>query len=99
MAHTIAVILPAYNEGKNLGTVIDDLKRVQATLGYDIIVIDDGSTDETGSIAQAKQVQLVRHKRNKGLGETFRTAIDTALRQQYEIMVFFDADNQFDVTD
>ncbi|MDP2750654.1 MAG: glycosyltransferase family 2 protein [Nanoarchaeota archaeon] len=92
----IIVVIPAYNEEKSIGIVIDGLKKE----GYkNIIVIDDGSKDKTFEIARSKDVYVFRHKLNRGLGGALGTAIEAANKMNAEIVVTFDADGQHIPTD
>ena len=95
----IALVLPAYNEARSIGTVLDAIRGANALLGLMPVVIDDGSTDETAAIVRSNNVVLVQHARNKGLGLTFQTAVTYCLKHGFDAMVFFDADGQFEVQD
>src|SRR3989344_4790506 len=95
----IALVLPAYNEARSIGTVLDAIHGADALLGLTPVVIDDGSTDQTAAIVRAKNVALVQHARNKGLGLTFQMAVTYCLEHGFDAMVFFDADGQFEVQD
>lgn len=64
----IWIVIPAYNEERSIGDVIDALR---AEGWKDIIVVDDGSKDRTGEIAKQKNAVVVRHDRNRGLGAAF----------------------------
>jgi len=90
------IVIPAYNEGKSLGKVIDDLRSE----GYNnIIVIDDGSRDKTAEIAEKKNVYLFKHLVNRGLGGALGTGLDAAYNLGAEIAITFDADGQHFVGD
>mgnify|MGYP001579249662 FL=1 len=95
----IALVLPAYNEAGSIGVVLDAIHGAEALRGLTIIVVDDGSTDQTAAIVRAKNTTLVQHARNKGLGLTFQTAVTYCLEHGFDAMVFFDADGQFEVQD
>lgn len=92
----IYAILPAYNEDKTL----DGVMRELIDLGVNLIVVDDGSTDNTYRIARGfvkrypSQVSLYRHPINRGLGGALRTGIKAALSHHADIIVTFDADGQ-----
>ena len=67
----LSFVIPAYNEEKGLGPVLEHLKKTMDASGfeYEIIVVNDGSTDRTGSVAgQYDFVTLKSHKRNLGYG-------------------------------
>jgi glycosyltransferase involved in cell wall biosynthesis len=64
-----------------------------------VVVVDDGSTDATGSIAAEKGALVVRHDRRRGLGRSFADGLDKALEEGPDIVVNIDADGQFDPAD
>ncbi|HNR44248.1 MAG TPA: glycosyltransferase family 2 protein [Methanofastidiosum sp.] len=93
----ILVTIPAYNEEKTIGEVI---KRIRATLDelpYEnqIIVVNDGSTDNTIQEAEKAGAFIFSHKRNYGLAETYRTEIKVALDSNPDIIIHIDADGQY----
>ncbi len=87
----IVAVIPAYNEARLIGSVVLKAKRA-----FDVvIVVDDGSTDDTALIAQAAGAVLVRHPTNKGKGVAINTGITTALRQfNPAVLVLLDGDGQ-----
>lgn len=90
----ISVIIPAFNEEEAMAKDLDSVKETMAKAGYEyeIIVVDDGSTDGTAGIVRDKGVKLLQHKTNRGNG----AAVMTGLRQaQGEIIVITDADNTY----
>ena len=92
----IFIVMPAYNEGKVIGGVIQELKK----RGYkNIIVIDDGSSDNTYTISKQAGVVVLRHRINRGLGGALNTGITAALKLGARIIVTFDSDGQHDVRD
>lgn len=83
----VSIIVPAYNEGERLGAVLSVLTSCQ---GFrEIIVIDDGSTDDTGKVAQRYPVRYVRNEVNRGKGYSMDRAVSLA---QGDIILFIDAD-------
>ncbi len=90
----LLVMIPAYNEEKNIGAVIESLGRCASFA--DILVIDDGSRDETGRICRELGVNAVRHKVNLGLATAIRTGMKYALDKGYSYALQFDGDGQHD---
>lgn len=94
---SVAVIMPAYNEAKKIGSVISALKKS----GYhNIIVVNDGSSDETSGIAEKSGALVVNHFTNRGLGGALGTGIESALKfTNASVFVTFDSDGQHDASD
>lgn len=85
MNKSVTIIVPAYNEEKNLPLAISDL--LSAMKGYrhvyEILIVNDGSTDATGRIADQfvrkhKHIRCIHHRRNEGMGTAFRSGITHA---------------------
>ena len=87
----VLVIVPAYNEGR---VITDTVERLLAA-GYQVVVVDDGSSDETAEVGRLPIVYL-RHSVNLGQGAALQTGMTYALRAGAEIAVHFDADGQHD---
>lgn len=95
--HSVAVVIPAYNEASVIGDVI---REVSASGSYLTIVIDDGSKDSTHGIAnEIPGVVALRHKINRGKGAATKTGIVAALRLNADIVVTMDGDGQHDPSD
>lgn len=97
----LVVNIPAFNEEEKLA---DTIKSVPRQLdGIDnvfIQIVDDGSQDKTAQIARESGADFIHsHRANRGIGITFRTAVEKALRNGADIMVNIDADGQFDCAD
>jgi len=93
----LIVIIPAFNEEKTIAQVIKNIpKTIEGIDEIEILVIDDGSTDDTAKIAKEAGALVVSHTKNEGLGIAFSTGIKEALKQGADIVVNIDADNQFD---
>ncbi len=89
----IGVIVPAYQAGRTVGAVIESLDE----LGFpksNIIVVDDGSSDETYAVAKGFGVTVLQHEENLGKGAALETGYRQAIRDQLEAVVTLDADNQ-----
>jgi glycosyltransferase involved in cell wall biosynthesis len=92
----IAVIIPAFNEGP----VINEVVREVVKHGYQcIIVVDDGSSDETGTNASTAGAIVLRHKLNRGKGAAVKTGVEVALQMGADIVVTMDGDGQHNPAD
>ena len=96
----IFVVVPAYNEEKTIAKVLLEL----LDMGFEIVVVDDGSSDNTYSIVsniikQKKSGILCKHLLNRGLGGALKTGIEAALIEKPDVIVTFDADGQHDPHD
>jgi glycosyltransferase involved in cell wall biosynthesis len=87
------VVLPAYNEGAALPHVLDELGEYLDS-SYEVLVVDDGSTDDTADVAERYPVRLIKHKSNSGKGVAIRTGISEA---RGENVVIMDADATYPV--
>ena len=93
MSKDVWIVIPAYEEEGMIGSVIDDLKN----RGYgQIIVVDDGSEDRTGEVARSREIVVVTHEVNSGLGAALRTGLREARSRDADVAVTFDADGQHD---
>lgn len=99
----VSLILPAYNEEEGIARAIAEADAALASLArrYEILVVDDGSSDRTADLvaaeaAQRPCVRLVRHETNRGYGAALRTGFEAA---RYERVAFTDADCQFHLED
>jgi len=86
------VLLPAYDEFKNIAAVIKEIR----TYGLDVIVVDDGSTDNTAQIARQEKAIVISHDQNLGKGQALRTGFDYAIKNDYYAVIIMDADGQHD---
>jgi glycosyltransferase involved in cell wall biosynthesis len=84
------VIIPAYNEEKNIARVLEDLKKITVN----ILVVDDGSSDSTPEICRDHGVFCISHKINRDQGAALQTGNEAALDLGAEVIVHFDADGQ-----
>ena len=88
----VVIIMPAYNEAENIAPVVGDA----VARGYRCIVVDDGSTDQTGEIARGAGASVVRHRINLGQGIGVVTGLKAALLESSDVIVEMDADGQHD---
>lgn len=92
----IYIVIPAYNEEKSIVSVLSTLRDHH----YDnVVVVDDGSSDRTYELAKSQGVIVLNHCINRGQGAALATGTAYALECGADIIVHFDADGQFDVSD
>lgn len=88
------IICPAYNEEKHIGTVIDNIHSV---CDYPILMINDGSTDNTIKIIESKRPNfLINHVKNIGFGRSLMEGFNFAIENNYHYLVTIDGDLQHD---
>jgi len=87
-------IVPAYNEAAGIGRVLEELRR--EVPGWDVCVVDDGSTDGTGSIAREQGALVLRLPFNLGIGGAVQTGYLFARQHGYDVAAQIDADGQHD---
>jgi glycosyltransferase involved in cell wall biosynthesis len=92
MEHRILIIVPAYNEEKNIPLVIREIKKQDAK--YDILIINDGSSDATLANARAEQVYVIDLAYNLGIGSAVQTGFLFAREYGYDMCVQCDGDGQ-----
>jgi glycosyltransferase involved in cell wall biosynthesis len=90
------IIIPAHNEADNLPRVIPEVRA--AAPGYDLVVIDDGSSDRTATVARELGATVVSLATNLGYGAAVQTGFRYAMRHGYDLGVVMDADGQHDPT-
>ncbi len=90
------IVIPCYNSGKYISGTVNQLRE----FGYsNIIVVNDGSTDDSHEIIETLPVSYARHLVNLGQGAALRTGTKIALQQGAETIVHFDADGQHQASD
>ncbi len=92
---TLLVAIPAYNEAETIGDVVATAREHADS----ILVIDDGSSDETAHNARTAGATVVQHEQNRGYGVTLQTAFEAADRSGAEHLVVLDGDGQHDPAD
>ena len=98
MINSVSILIPCFNEEKTIKKVIDKVLNVDlGNISREIIVINDGSTDQTKTLLESyedrKNVKLIHHDRNYGKGKALRSGINNALN---EIIIIQDADLEYD---
>ena len=100
---SLSLVIPAYNESAGIRAAVAEADAALGTLGirYEILIVDDGSSDDTYAVACAAargrgRVRVLRHARNRGYGAALRTGFAAA---RYERIAFTDADCQFHLAD
>ena len=91
----ITIGIPAYNEEKNIGEIIKKLKNISKN----IIVCDDGSNDNTGSIAKSLGAIVIKHEKNLGYGKAIKSIFSEARKINSEVLITFDGDGQHRIED
>lgn len=91
----ICVLIPVLNESGTIGSVVSGV-RVR---GLDVVVVDDGSTDNSGAIARQDGATVIRHEARKGKGQSLRDGFQYVLEHGYEGVITMDGDGQHDVSD
>ncbi|MGE4158918.1 MAG: glycosyltransferase family 2 protein, partial [Planctomycetota bacterium] len=90
----ITILLPAYNESEAIGPTLRELQKVmEAYPSHEVLVVDDGSSDDTAAQAEALGARVIRRVRRGGAGASRRTGI---LAAKGEIILMMDADGSYD---
>jgi glycosyltransferase involved in cell wall biosynthesis len=84
------IVIPARNEGAQISQVVAEVKNC----GWEVLVVDDGSIDQTAVLADTAGAKVLHHRINRGQGAALKTGIVYALGRDFEAVVFFDADGQ-----
>ena len=97
----IAFIIPAYNEASAVVGVINDLKSElkKSNLNYEIVVVDDGSKDNTAELSRRALVTVIEHVLNTGSGGATATGLSYAQQNNFNYAVTLDADGQHKASD
>lgn len=93
----LLIIIPAYNADKTLAGLVNEIKSVmleQVGWCFEVLLVDDGSTDRTAQIAMTLGIRTITHPRNLGKGAAIRTAFEVARDLQIDALMTLDADLQ-----
>jgi glycosyltransferase involved in cell wall biosynthesis len=93
----VLVIIPAWNEERSVGATVAEVRA--ASPDYDVVVVDDGSTDQTASAARAAGATVIALPFNLGVGGAMRTGFTYAQRHGYRRAIQVDADGQHNAAD
>ncbi|HTL70271.1 MAG TPA: glycosyltransferase family 2 protein, partial [Candidatus Eisenbacteria bacterium] len=95
----VCVVIPAYNEGAHVAGVVARVREK----GYPVVVVDDGSTDDTVRLCRASGATVLEASRNQGKGAAMKRGFEWFLGadapRRYEALIFMDADGQHDPAD
>ncbi len=91
----ICIIIPVYNESQTIGELIKEIKNKS----LEVVVIDDGSTDCCGDIAEQNGAHLIRHQEKKGKGVSLRDGFDYVAKKGFDAVITMDGDGQHDIVD
>lgn len=101
MTEAVSLFFPMFNEEGNIGQAVDAARAAlsQLAVDFEVIVVDDGSRDGTGALADRlaaadPRVRVVHHSRNRGYGAALRSGFAAA---RHPLVVLVDGDNQFDL--
>lgn len=95
LTRDVVIGIPAYNEAETVGDVV----RAASDPAVDVVVVDDGSDDETATVAANAGATVIRHTENRGYGAALGTLFETAHEHDVEHLVVVDADGQHDPTE
>ncbi len=91
----LTIVIPAFNEEEGIGGVVDRLHEImqKSNCSYEIIVVDDGSEDNTQEALQGKSLKLLQHETNRGYGAALKTGI---ISSRYQHIAIMDADGTYE---
>ena len=92
----LVVFIPAFNEEKTIARVIKKIPKEILGLEVVVLVVNDGSSDQTAKVAKQAGAVVVNHPTNLGVGKAFQTGLEEALKLKADVLVNIDADGQFD---
>ena len=89
------ILIPSYNEARTIGVITKELKSRSLA----VFVVDDGSTDETGSIARSQGAVVIAHDKNKGKGASLIEGFNRILKEGFDAVLIMDGDGQHATSD
>nr|MBP3597950.1 glycosyltransferase family 2 protein [Eubacterium sp.] len=93
----LLIIIPAYNEEKNIEKLLDQLESPEIAAIADVLIMNDASSDATNWIVKGRKYEIVTHVFNLGYGSALQLGYKYAIRRGYEYVIQMDADGQHDV--
>ncbi|MBK7214441.1 MAG: glycosyltransferase family 2 protein [Bacteroidales bacterium] len=90
---TVSIIIPAYNEEPGLGPLLEKMQKEGYCSRYEVIVVNDGSTDKTAEVAKRYPVRVLNHEVNKGYGASLKTGVR---KSNGSLILMLDSDGQHD---
>jgi glycosyltransferase involved in cell wall biosynthesis len=94
MTSRVLAVLPAYNESGNVPRVVAELRALPVP--PDVLVVDDGSTDDTARVAEGAGARVLRMPYNAGIGATVQAGVAWGIERGYDVIARFDGDGQHD---
>jgi glycosyltransferase involved in cell wall biosynthesis len=91
----LCIVIPAHNEANTIGSLVAGLKKI----GQDVVVIDDGSSDQSGEMARTQGAVVLRNEIKRGKGFSLQRGFAHALQNDYSGVIVMDGDGQHAVTD
>ncbi|MFA6378306.1 MAG: glycosyltransferase family 2 protein [Candidatus Omnitrophota bacterium] len=91
----VCIIIPVYNEARMIGKIVEEIKA----RSWDVIVVNDGSTDLSGGIAKEKGAFVIDHREKQGKGVSLRDGFSCALSQGFDGVIAMDGDGQHHIDD
>ncbi len=96
----LIILIPALNEAASIAGVVQSMpKQIEGVDQIEILVVDDGSKDDTAELARSAGATVISHPFNQGVGKAFNTGLAAALEMGADVMVNIDADGQFSPDD